>query len=537
MILKGSQRANGSDLAIHLVNGFDNEKVELADLRGAVAEDIYGAFAEFEAVAAGTRAQKYLYSLSVSPHEPMTHGQYLEAVALIEDRLGLTGQPRALVFHVKDGREHAHVVWSRIDIDQMKAIHMSHDKSRLMDCAVELAHRFGFELPPGLKAWEEKQSFKKDALEPTLAEKAQAEQTGITPEERRAAITQAYEQADSTEAFRAALSELGYVLAKGDRRGFVIVDRQCDVHSLTRYVKGHKASAIKAKLAGINRDDLPSVDEAKTLVRDQARARDQAEGKGESKGDDGGHSQSDKASLERMRRELEPRLAHRQAQRQTRLNAKEQELYTRQQSERLALHAAQLKEGRGLFFRARRAVASLIEKTPGLRSVLGPLQKATGLDPQERHRIEREALSRRHAREKEDAKRHVRMAARQDTRERQSLERKIARAERAAMDAARAMREDFAAASRDGVRRDASGMAQTESLKGDQARPDLTVSFNDAGEFIEGYEQVLEAEREDELDEQRLSGWKRRMAKRENNHKDTNRRRTRGRGHKRDEDE
>ena len=30
MILKGSQRANGGDLAVHLMNEFDNERIELA---------------------------------------------------------------------------------------------------------------------------------------------------------------------------------------------------------------------------------------------------------------------------------------------------------------------------------------------------------------------------------------------------------------------------------------------------------------------------------------------------------------------------
>ena len=37
MILKGSQRANGSDLATHLMNEFDNEYAVLAELRGTVA--------------------------------------------------------------------------------------------------------------------------------------------------------------------------------------------------------------------------------------------------------------------------------------------------------------------------------------------------------------------------------------------------------------------------------------------------------------------------------------------------------------------
>ena len=37
MILKGSQRGNGSDLAVHLMNGFDNEKIEVAEVYGTIA--------------------------------------------------------------------------------------------------------------------------------------------------------------------------------------------------------------------------------------------------------------------------------------------------------------------------------------------------------------------------------------------------------------------------------------------------------------------------------------------------------------------
>lgn len=234
MILKGNARSGGSDLATHLLNAYDNERVELADLRGTIADDLHGAFAEFEAIASGTKAQKPLYSLSINPSEPLTREQYFEAVEAIENRLGLTDQPRAIVFHVKEGREHCHVVWSRIDGIEMKAIHLAHDRRKLCDMAVQLAEQYGHELPEGLKAWKKREQFKKEQLEANLAENAQAKKTGVTPEQRRAEVTEAYEAADSASAFQNALEEKGYILANGDRRAFVIVDKFGDVHSLSR---------------------------------------------------------------------------------------------------------------------------------------------------------------------------------------------------------------------------------------------------------------------------------------------------------------
>ena len=35
MILKGNQRGGGQQLAVHLMNSFDNERVEIAGVRGA----------------------------------------------------------------------------------------------------------------------------------------------------------------------------------------------------------------------------------------------------------------------------------------------------------------------------------------------------------------------------------------------------------------------------------------------------------------------------------------------------------------------
>lgn len=46
-------------------------------------------------------------------------------------KVGGSNPTRAVVFHVKGGREHCHVVWSRIDVNQMKAVQLSHDRQKL----------------------------------------------------------------------------------------------------------------------------------------------------------------------------------------------------------------------------------------------------------------------------------------------------------------------------------------------------------------------------------------------------------------------
>ncbi len=151
MIPFGSQRALGQDLATHLLNEYDNELMEVAEVRGAIARDLHGAFAEWELQArALTQCRNYLYSLSVNPDPAqgeLTREQYFDYIDRTEQELGLTGQPRAIIFHIKDGREHCHVVWSRIDTDNGKAVQIAFDRQKLMMVTREFARQHGLQLP------------------------------------------------------------------------------------------------------------------------------------------------------------------------------------------------------------------------------------------------------------------------------------------------------------------------------------------------------------------------------------------------------
>jgi hypothetical protein len=69
MILKGSQRGGGQDLAAHLLRLDDNDHVRVHELRGFAADDLRGALKEAEAISRGTRCSQYLFSLSLSPPE------------------------------------------------------------------------------------------------------------------------------------------------------------------------------------------------------------------------------------------------------------------------------------------------------------------------------------------------------------------------------------------------------------------------------------------------------------------------------------
>jgi Relaxase/Mobilisation nuclease domain len=411
MILKGNQRAGAADLATHLSNEYDNERIEIAQVRGTVADDLHGAFAEIAAVASGTRCKEPLYSLAINPSAPLSREQYMAAIDHIEGKLGLTGQPRAVVFHVKNGREHCHVVWSRIELDSMKAIPLSHDRMKLRTCARELAHAYGLTLPAGLAEDRGDARFEKNR-DVTFAEKAMAEATGITPEQRRRDITTLFRASDSAESFRVGLERAGYVLAQGERRAFVVVDRAGHVHALARQIDGAKTKDVKARLSSISAETLPTVAEAQVQQQDRQKAVD-----------------------ERLRENARARgaksaqdLAAKQATRRRRaIEARRQALEVTHRAERLSLHAAQKAEREQLFNMIAGKVFALFERVPALRSVIAPLRRNPAINATERHRLENEALDRRHKREQLEIDRRAAALDKIEARERRGLIRDLVR--------------------------------------------------------------------------------------------------------------
>ena len=259
MILQGNQRAGGRDLANHLLKD-ENEHIEIYEIRGFVADDLHGAFHEAYAISKGTQAKQYLYSLSLNPPADATVStqDFQDAIAKVEDKLNLTNQPRAIVFHEKQGRRHCHVVWSRIKADEMKAVHLPHSKRKLMEISRELYIQHGWQMPAGMI-----DRTKRSALNMSFAEWQQARRLNQNPRVIKQAFQGAWATSDNRAAFARALKERGLILAHGDRRGFVALDHHCNVFAVSKWV-GLKAKEIRAKLG--NPDQLPSTAEAKAQI-------------------------------------------------------------------------------------------------------------------------------------------------------------------------------------------------------------------------------------------------------------------------------
>lgn len=261
MILKGNQRSGGRSLAAHLANVHDNDHVTVHELRGFVSGDLLGAFLEIEAAAIGTRCQQPFFSVSLNPPaDALVHfDQYEMAAGAIEAKFpGLAAQPRAIVFHEKEGRRHAHCVWSRIDAERGRALPLSHSRLKLRDVSRTLYAELGLEPPAGIR--DERQADPLNYDQPTWQ---QAKRLGEDPRDLKQIIRHAWDVSDNLASFEAALERQALTLARGDRRGFVVVHHSGEVLSLTRY-SGLKKANIQARIG--RPEALPTIDQVHDVL-------------------------------------------------------------------------------------------------------------------------------------------------------------------------------------------------------------------------------------------------------------------------------
>jgi hypothetical protein len=272
MIVSGGSRSNWRFFSKHLMKSEENERVQIVEMRGLAADDIREAFREMDALASGTRCKNFFYHANINPraNEMLTPEQWEQAIDTLEAELGLTDHSRFVVEHEKDGRTHRHVVWSRIDPEKMTAVSDSNNYAAHERAARQLEQAFGHEAVLG--AHDREPDRERPDRRPDNWETFRGHESGIDPQILKAELTELWHQADSGKAFVAALEERGYILAKGDRRDFCVIDQAGDAHSLARRIDGAKAKDIRERLADIEREALPNVEQASAIARSRAEA-------------------------------------------------------------------------------------------------------------------------------------------------------------------------------------------------------------------------------------------------------------------------
>jgi Relaxase/Mobilisation nuclease domain len=222
VIIKGGARGDGAQLGRYLVTPGQNERVEVIEVRGTCAQDVPGAVREMDAVSLCTRCTKPLYHASINTlaHERLTPEQRGRAIDRLERELGFSGQPRVVVVHEKQGREHTHIVWSRTDLEHERAIRIDHNFRKHELVARELEREFGHVRIQG--AHIEREGRARPKRTPSYAEMHQAARTGLRSQDVKQQVTEIWQRSDSGRAFAKGLSEAGFVLARGNRKSRLV---------------------------------------------------------------------------------------------------------------------------------------------------------------------------------------------------------------------------------------------------------------------------------------------------------------------------
>lgn len=278
MVINGGSRAGPDQLATHLLRTDTNERVTILELNSPI-EDLRETFRDWQVLSTGTRGTKGLYHANIDPamDYTMTRDQWTRAVDVLEEKLGLEGHPRAIVMHEKNGREHIHVVWQRTDVERMRLASDSYNYVAHEEASYQLETEFGHEHVPGKHAKRDRELQPEfPRAEFTHAEWQQMERTGEDRRARREHIRELYEASDTAQGFKAALEDDGYLLAKGDRRDFVLVDEYGHILSLSRELPGVPAKERREFLVELDPSSLPSVGDAKSVQAERAQARETA---------------------------------------------------------------------------------------------------------------------------------------------------------------------------------------------------------------------------------------------------------------------
>lgn len=268
MIAKGNPHNDGPYLARYLAaDSKGNERAELAELRGFAADNIFDAFALGQLMASGTRCENPFFHVQVRlpKEEALSRELWQQAADFIEMQLGFDDQPRAIVFHLKEGGEHMHLVWSRIGQEDMKAIDPGLYKNKLREIARILEKEFGLRQIGNERDPDQK------TKSASRHEEEQSRRLKTNLKEIRETIRECWDISDNGRSFTAALEDKGLILAQGDERDFVVVDHAGGIHALSKRITGVSAKDTRDRLADIDRKKLPAVDQARSIQSERGK--------------------------------------------------------------------------------------------------------------------------------------------------------------------------------------------------------------------------------------------------------------------------
>jgi hypothetical protein len=128
-----------------------NEKTRLVEISDPSAKNLDQAFQKMWEVAGCTSCTKPLHHISINPmkNERLTDKQVLAIVERCEEQYGykIFHHQRVIVEHVKDGRQHFHVIWNRVSLMSGSAVWPGHHWLKSKEVCRKMERELGLQSP------------------------------------------------------------------------------------------------------------------------------------------------------------------------------------------------------------------------------------------------------------------------------------------------------------------------------------------------------------------------------------------------------
>lgn len=151
MIIKSHIRGGYRAAAQYMKDIGQNEKTRLVHISDPDAKNLDEAFHNMWTVASNSKAKKPLHHISINPFkdERLTDEQVMKIIQRCEQKYGYLPDEhqRVIVEHIKDGRQHFHVIWNRVNLGTGKAVWPGMHWNKSKQAAREMERELGLKTP------------------------------------------------------------------------------------------------------------------------------------------------------------------------------------------------------------------------------------------------------------------------------------------------------------------------------------------------------------------------------------------------------
>ncbi len=283
MMVKARAGQGGPALARYLTEG-KNEHAELLELRNMDAPSLKAALFDMDRLAEGSRCHAHALHVQMraAPGERLSADHWREACDRYAEAFGMEQHQAAIILHhQQDGATHAHFVFNRVHPETLKAADLWRNYEKHKTLARQMEQEWGLQ-----QVSSQKRDRSRDYSNAGRGEIEQARRTGENVHDLREHVRQLWENSTSGLEFTEALEAEGFQLAKGDRRAYVVLDRQGNPYSLGQRTTGAKAREVRERLGDLDPASVPDITEGRRLLLErqaEQKQQRQRQGKGEAR--------------------------------------------------------------------------------------------------------------------------------------------------------------------------------------------------------------------------------------------------------------